>query len=550
MSAPASLPPLPYGLRRDVGGTVTVPEDALRARLGDTPFWVWSMLCDVRNARGLVALSREEMTRTPGWERFGFRSVRKALAQLETAGLVLPGTWTPPSKDRARGRSTVAVVPKDVAGWLAMASPKKRGGARPGAGRPRTSPPKEPRRTAEDVLREATERAARTRLGTLPWESKGAAVPASKGANSKISSSLLPLPEEEFFPKGKNSPRAGATARVFSSFERETTTGARLRPVAPLVGYFGAPEEPTVASAGLLAARVHFKRSPELPEALYAPVEEQPRVPAVSLEERVRRAARLAERAEEIEAVDPSGGLGALGSVLCGTAAPRVSLTANYVREHKVIPSFTPVALFSPAIPPPPKLDPNETPQRHAYLLSAWYTGAMEAKFGVRCWTFARGPITKNRNYRALVLAAVEFIKQETSPAAWCAWCADVWDQYAKEKAKPGAKKPKSPFPPVAWVFSPKRIEERRGWFHKEMTDYAGGRVVYTPAGRELLEKQAAMRMAFRAMGPVAAEDAAVVVAEIFPEGFDSLLARAKREAEAVKAQYQHDVETGRWLWQ
>jgi hypothetical protein len=208
---------------------------------------------------------------------------------------------------------------------------------------------------------------------------------------------------------------------------------------------------------------------------------------------------------------------------------------------HPDVPTVRSVAAVAPcSIPDPPLLDPSDSEERHAFLLSRWFLGAVESRFGKRSWAFGRGHITRSKHYAALVAIAKVFIERQVAPAAWCAFSCDVWKRI--EPSKP---------PSVKWVFSATRIAERAEWFHSEENDYSGGTVVYTPSGRELLARLARLRT--RIQREVTMHDEQKlrdVVAETLPQHLlDRLVADAKREATEMTADLRSQVASGDWVW-
>lgn len=200
-----------------------------------------------------------------------------------------------------------------------------------------------------------------------------------------------------------------------------------------------------------------------------------------------------------------------------------------------------PVAVLTrcATVPSPPLLDPSADEHSHAVLLARWYVGAAESRFKGKCYLFARHPVERSKHYALLKRAAQVFIERNIPPAAWCAFSCDVWREYG------GNKKP----PLVSWVFSPKRIENRRGWFRAESGDYTGGLVVMTPAARDLLDLQHRMRLTIARENP-SPDRLARIVRHYFPgDRFAELVSQVDEEARAVAADFDRRMKEGRWLW-
>lgn len=190
-------------------------------------------------------------------------------------------------------------------------------------------------------------------------------------------------------------------------------------------------------------------------------------------------------------------------------------------------------------VPCPPLLRAEDSPERCAFLLSRWYVGAIQARTGQHCYAFSRGPIQRSKHYSVLVRAAQAFIANEIAPAAWCAFSLQVWQEH-----KPGT------FPPVRWVFSTSRIEQREGWFRREAEDWEAGRIMLTSSGRKLLERQAAMRRALAVVASDDAEGTAKIVRRFFPrDSFNALLQAAQDEAAEQERDIRSRTASGDWVW-
>ena len=147
---------------------------------------------------------------------------------------------------------------------------------------------------------------------------------------------------------------------------------------------------------------------------------------------------------------------------------------------------------------------------------------------------FARGHIARSKHYTTLVRASEAFIEHDIRPAAWCAFSCDVWLRYRKTH------------PPVSWVFGAKRIVERRGWFWRELQDYMGGRIVYTPAGRKLLRVNSRAQAHVFRTGSV---EGMPVHELVTPGAYEALVRRARLQGEQMQRDLNSRVNNGEWIW-
>lgn len=189
--------------------------------------------------------------------------------------------------------------------------------------------------------------------------------------------------------------------------------------------------------------------------------------------------------------------------------------------------------------PNPPTLVPEMRDDERAARLVDAFRGALGSRFpGSTDFSFRRGVLSRSKHFPMLVEAAGFMVEREIAPAAWAAWSMDVWKTYT-EKRKP---------PPVAWVFGPKRLAEKRGWFEHEESSYLGGTVLSTPKRTALLRRYLAMRAAVEAAE--AWSDPREIVSRFFPDDlFDRLVVEAREEVARVRERVQRRVDAGEFLW-
>jgi hypothetical protein len=224
-----------------------------------------------------------------------------------------------------------------------------------------------------------------------------------------------------------------------------------------------------------------------------------------------------------------------LGGGLGGNhPTPRTARTKK-PKEIPPYPGFAEVGW--PVLPPPPLLDPKAGPVERAAALLKAYRGAVKSRYGVDPWP-ARGPAATHKNYRALVEASEVLVERKIAPAAWAAWSCDAWKSFK------GGKRP----PPIPWVFSAKRVDERAGWFASEESGYTGGKVVAGPKYRELLRRYQAARFAVDRAGPD--ERPRRVFERFFPgDAYPRLLAEARAEVARTVDNLRKQADLGAFLW-
>jgi hypothetical protein len=197
------------------------------------------------------------------------------------------------------------------------------------------------------------------------------------------------------------------------------------------------------------------------------------------------------------------------------------------------LPPFPSFSVVQPAIVPnPPLLDSTLSEDAQVEMLAAVYRSVVAAKLN-RPTRHA----TVRKDVRAkLVDACKLLIEHEISPIAWAAFSFDEW------KAATG----KSTQPLLGWVWSSSRLDtpQRRGFF-RSSTEIAGGRLIFGPIYKKLLDTwYAALHEARRT------HDARAATEHFFPDGeYDRLVEAARAEAEDNQKRMRAMSERGDWLW-
>jgi hypothetical protein len=176
-------------------------------------------------------------------------------------------------------------------------------------------------------------------------------------------------------------------------------------------------------------------------------------------------------------------------------------------------------------LPSPPRLPGGLTDLEAAEWLVKSFRGAAKVRTKKTCWMLAkRGSVEKSKHLPMLVQAARKLEADEISPAAWTAFSFDVWLANDNGKQRRGTPR----LPPLAWVFSVKRMDERVDWFYDELAGYRARRVLFTRPAQDLLRRFAAFQVALRRRD-IDGETVEVIVGRFFPgDLYDRMLAAAK----------------------
>lgn len=204
------------------------------------------------------------------------------------------------------------------------------------------------------------------------------------------------------------------------------------------------------------------------------------------------------------------------------------------------MPPFPSTGLITvPKIPPPPCLSNSLNDEQCVKKLGEAYRGAYESRYGKRCYVMTRGSVKRSKFYKALVAAANFMRDNDIAPASWAAFSLDCWISFG-EKNEGSNKKP----PPVNWVFSMKRLEERSGWFDREASSYGGGRLLFTAKHKDLLRRYEELRRA--AHKELLTEE---LIERFFPGGWERHYDAAKKEAAKDTARLLAMVKRGEFVW-
>jgi hypothetical protein len=148
-----------------------------------------------------------------------------------------------------------------------------------------------------------------------------------------------------------------------------------------------------------------------------------------------------------------------------------------------------------------------------------------------------RGPLRRQGWWKSILAGIRALREHDLNPVQWLGWSFALW-------GGKGA-------PPMAWVFSPQRMADRRGWFSSEAEDVAfGGRIVPTQTAVELWSRWRAMEAALYRIGPATPNRVRDVASmHLTLDDVERLTREANAEAEEMQAQLRADVDRGRWVW-
>jgi hypothetical protein len=487
----------------EVTGSSVVSAETLRKKLGFAAYLVWQILCQRRDEHGLTHVSvigrngSGGICRARGFNSLSAAQVKRALVRLRVAGLV---------KDLHRRRQWLRgefwAFQRKVSGCTAIA---------PGQSDVVLVPPQ-----TWKWLRDAPGRGG---------------VRAGAGRPGK-------RPAEDVWC-GLNSPNDCTCEQENGT---ETTQKLEFKPHPTEIIQSRTIRAPNVNDPeGVRMVRFDFDeiikphpRSSTVCEVDYVP----------------------SERSQSPSAT-PSGLLLCIGvdtpdpdGLHFGGTAP-ASLPLLLDGQDGIPPRPTATNVPLPTIPAPPKLPEGLSDFEAARWLMNAYRGAVNARYYARTMTgkkpkrcmvlIQRGALEKSPYLPVLVTAARTMRDCDIAPAAWVAWNVDLWKGRGdKASAKP---------PPLRYVFSEKRILEKRGWFGKEAGSYEGRRSIPVPTAQALKQRWSTMWRQLCAQTDRSQEAVSATVARWFPEGlYERMVQEARAETIDMQARLNSDALSGRWI--
>lgn len=196
-------------------------------------------------------------------------------------------------------------------------------------------------------------------------------------------------------------------------------------------------------------------------------------------------------------------------------------------------------------VPPPPRLDPDQTEAERALALANAYTSSVKHYYKVsRALEGHTVETLKETKYHALLVNVQSiFIDEKIAPSAWCAFSCEAWIHSSCG----------SRIPPVRWVYAKKRLSERLDWFFSFAQRYLGGKTIVSPAHKELVARHRKMYRALLALGDsleVSEESVVIVVNEHLPRRmYDRLVREAGEQVEEIEYDMGRELQRGTFLW-
>jgi len=504
-----------------IQGRTVVDEDEVKRRLGATAYRVWCALAKCRNKVGATHITINGIASCKGMEPISTYSVRAGLRRLREVGLVedlspsrmlgeVPrrGSDTPVKafifprvvygvRGVEIGKPTMSfVAPKPIIDRI-MKMPGW-GGARNGAGHPRSKPVLEPRERDPRLVEY---------LGYLKREVSRVHV-LDKPGGTPIPVTLI------------------------------STNRSDINLIIPV-----ADKCANVAPRGAVAFKSHpISLSSHTPDIVSKDYKDSTvfdfvkdtavKSPAVAIPTKTPKAGH--HTAPSQGDVETSVGFKLGGNAVNGGRVPRPGVDPGVPRH--------PSELLKPAIiPSPPQIPDGLSDMDAAMWLVRTYRGVVKSVTKKECWVLAtRQQLAKSKYLKTLASAARMMREMEIPPAAWAMFSMDVWRKFGKGKAS---------MPPIAWMFSEKRMADREGWFRHEEGGYHDSRIIYGDAAQDIMRRWAGMYGALvRALST--GGDLSAVVGRFFPDGmYDKLIDRANREAADDQLVLNKAMVRGDWIW-
>ncbi len=512
-----------------VAGSVRLEASELERKLGKLASTVWRVLRKYRDSSGITHITHTGLMRKlPGYRQLGLRKntpfpisedqIDRAFRRLKAAGLLEHHGWKAKRVPRmdwvvwekvytrcvrgnlvSHARSGKAlkepyfVVPEHTAAWIEKAN--TRGGAREGAGRP------------------VDQAKAFARARALFEERWGA---MAQQVDWGVAEALVgPRPTTEHVLGFILSELQGA--ELFDAENLQWVTKKLLR--AQIQTAAG-----SIQTAATLQVKQDSNRCPD--KSIYSIYDSE-------------RVDPLSSSKEEKNPASDAG-------VLQLPAAPEKDAGFQGARSSTPLFARSPIPrpwIDTARIPPPPLLDADDPPDTLARKVAKAYTGALDKVFHARHWGFKGYDPSKWKGYSQLVAGARLLAEYQIAPATWVLWCFKSWKNYVAKTAQ--SRKVKE-YPPPRWVFAQTRIEERKGWFRREESEFIYNRVINGPKVKELI----ATWYAYQADLYTPGSDPNACVRKHFPgDTYERMVEGAKAEAAEYRQRLAKHAEEGVFLW-
>ncbi len=497
----------PPVVKDNIAGSEVIDINIFRRRLGLTAFEVWVAFLWRRNKEGHSYASARSLAVS---KNLPYTSVRRACQKLVELCIVKEGKWIMQRNGNKRFRRTVVgdyrngiILIPEIASVMIKAKPSW-GGAREGAGRPyKDAPPIGGVSThiqvgqGENVIRGSSY----IQVGTTVIQDE-----RTLKSSIKRYKDYNPL---------KGVIMSVDDALDFSSFS-DTLDIECLEP--------GEEAPPVMRESSLVDS--NHECAPNQP-----PTKDR-RLESHSDDSFLKRSEEHNEGSDMKETNEES---------IRETPYIQVGQGSNPTIEKTMpIPPYPSVGFIGvPKIPPPPSLSSDLSDEASVKKLAEAYRGAFESRYNKRSYVMTRGSVKRSKFYKSLVASAHFMRENDIAPASWAAFSLDSWISFS-EKNEGAKTKP----PPVNWVFSMKRLEERLGWFDREASSYGGGRLLFTRKHKDILRRYDGLKRA--AQRELITE---ALIEKWFPGGWEKHYDMAKKEAAADQARLRDIVRRGDFVW-
>lgn len=247
--------------------------------------------------------------------------------------------------------------------------------------------------------------------------------------------------------------------------------------------------------------------------------------------------------------------------------------TRDSTWEYEGVPPFPTTRLVHPIeVPPPPRIDPNWTEDEQLAFLARVWTATIEHKTGQPCWTLRARRQGKGKNqklvsgidkHRDELLHAITLcLEHKLQPGPWIAFSYDEWahalskseraeiEKNTKTKSR-RRKRRKSPVaPPIKWVFSEARVEDRTGWYgHVLERELYRGTIRFTAKHKKLISRHTAMKFALMALSSPSQRDVDKIVDRFLPERYELLVRQCNADTAREQERLNRRAREGEWLW-
>lgn len=501
-----------YKLRLGVGKLEAIaPVSLLRKKLGATTYRLWATLTTMRNhlcethpaLRNLAnaaymsttqaAKSMARLREFKLVEDFGFIYRRVPCRCIDRDSCPGHKIYIRNVYGQVQERGAlhyVVLVPRETMARLTAAA--GHGGKRKGAGRPRTRPVSDAKKSGAPTRKEA-------KKPMTPRSSNKSKGGAYKDQELVYQKNLKVLPQNK-------APLHGAS---ISSTESDGE-GVQTK----LERFLSSP--PSAFSASPLQPKAQ-------PAQASAPTEE-PAAPAPAGDGMVF-------------VVDgkPCGLLEALSieGATCiefggGNKGPRQKLTPEDFRAASVLSDQIEVL----RVPAPPKIYAEDTETHWLHLLRCAFHAVHEKDMGSRYWRPKRELTLRERD--ALLAACKALMAHDLSPVAWARFSFLQWHRIGKKSA-----------PTPSWVWNAARIAKHAGWCRSEVGSVSNGNVFPLSASKTLLARLATLRQRLGWGRPTE-----VVVSEVLPdEERMQLLRQQAVQIRDGKKEISDRINNGEWMW-